>query len=74
MSSFVTGNMHYIRAPFVANIKPGNRILILSDFSSDQRVWQVVQATCAELGAETTVALFEGRPTTTTRHPPSAKP
>ena len=36
--SFVTGNMHYIRAPFVANIKPGHRVLILSDFSSDQRV------------------------------------
>ena len=59
MGSFVTGNMHYIRAPFVANIKPGHRVLILSDFSSDACVWQVVQATCAELGAETTVALFE---------------
>src|ERR1043165_7932162 len=62
MSSFVTGNMHYIRAPFVANIKPGHRVLILSDFSHDPRVWQTVQATCAELGAETTVALFERRP------------
>src|SRR6185503_11578854 len=60
--SFVTGNMHYIRAPFVANIKPGHRVLILSDFSHDPRVWQIVQATCAELGAETTVALFERRP------------
>ena len=28
--SFVTGNMHYIRAPFVANIKPGHRVLLLS--------------------------------------------
>ena len=54
--------MHYIRAPFVANIKPGHRVLILSDFSHDPRVWQIVQATCAELGAETTVALFERRP------------
>ena len=62
MSVFVTGNMHYIRAPFVANIKPGHRVLILSDFSHDPRVWQVVQAICAELGAETTVALFERRP------------
>ena len=60
--SFVTGNMQYIRAPFVANIKPGHRVLILSDFSHDPRVWQIVQATCAELGAETTVALFERRP------------
>ena len=62
MSVFVTGNMHYMRAPFVANIKPGHRVLILSDFSHDPRVWQIVQATCAELGAETTVALFERRP------------
>ena len=60
--SFVTGDMRYIRAPFVANIKPGHRVLILSDFSHDPRVWQIVQATCSELGAETTVALFERRP------------
>jgi len=60
--SFVTGNMDYIRRPFVANIKPGHRVLILSDFSHDPRVWQVVQSICSELGAETTVALFERRP------------
>jgi len=59
---FVTGNMDYIRRPFIANIKPGHRVLILSDFSHDPRVWQIVQSVCAELGAETTVALFERRP------------
>ncbi|MGB9324525.1 MAG: hypothetical protein WCB47_01475, partial [Pseudolabrys sp.] len=26
MGSFVTGNMDYIRRPFVANIKPGHRV------------------------------------------------
>jgi hypothetical protein len=62
MGSFLTGNMDYIRRPFVANIKPGHRVLILSDFSHDPRVWQIVQSVCAELGAETTVALFERRP------------
>ncbi|MGB8557455.1 MAG: hypothetical protein WCD62_03260, partial [Pseudolabrys sp.] len=62
MGSFVTGNMDYIRRPFVANIKPSHRVLILSDFSHDPRVWQIVQSVCAELGAETTVALFERRP------------
>ena len=41
--AFVTGNMDYIRRPFVANIKPGHRVLILSDFSHDPRVWQVVR-------------------------------
>ena len=25
---FVTGNMDYIRRPFIANIKPGHRVLI----------------------------------------------
>jgi hypothetical protein len=54
--------MDYIRRPFIANIKPGHRVLILSDFSHDPRVWQIVQSVCAELGAETTVALFERRP------------
>jgi len=29
--SFVTGNMEYLRAPFVANVKPGHRFLILSE-------------------------------------------
>ena len=67
--SFVTGNMHYIRAPFVANIKPGHRVLILSDFSHDPRVWQTVQATCAELGAETTVAISPVRPLARLRAP-----
>ncbi|MGA8627984.1 MAG: hypothetical protein WB686_25085, partial [Pseudolabrys sp.] len=62
MGSFVTGNMDYIRRPFVANIKPGHRVFILSDFSHDPRVWQIVQSVCAELGAETTVGLFERRP------------
>jgi 2,5-dihydroxypyridine 5,6-dioxygenase len=47
---FVTGNMDYIRRPFIANIKPGRRVLILSDFSHDARVWQIVQSVCAELG------------------------
>src|SRR5262245_36396221 len=59
---FVTGNMEYIRRPFIANIKPGHRVLILSDFSDDARVWQIVQGVCAELASDTTVALFERRP------------
>ena len=30
MGSFVTGNMDYIRRPFVANIKPGHRVLAIN--------------------------------------------
>ncbi len=30
-SSLVTGNLDYLRRPFVRNVKPGNRVLVLSD-------------------------------------------
>ena len=62
VGSFVTGNMDYLRRPFVRNIKRGHRVLVLSDTSHDARVWQVVQSILSELGAEVTVALFEKRP------------
>lgn len=62
MGSFVTGNMAYLRRPFVRNIKAGDRVLVLSDTDHDPRVWQVVQSVLCELGAEVTVALFERRP------------
>lgn len=58
----ITGNMEYLRRPFVRNVKAGARVLVLSDTSHDARVWQVVQSTCSELGADVTVALFERRP------------
>jgi hypothetical protein len=62
MGSFVTGNMDYLRRPFVRNVKQGDRVLVLSDTSHDPRVWQVVQGILCELGADVTVALFERRP------------
>jgi len=61
-SSLVTGNLDYLRRPFVRNVKPGNRVLVLSDTAHDPRVWQVVMSILSELGAEPTVALFERRP------------
>jgi leucyl aminopeptidase (aminopeptidase T) len=60
--SLVTGNMDYLRRPFVRNVKRNDRVLILSDTSHDPRVWQVVQSISSELGADVTVALFERRP------------
>ncbi len=59
--SMVTGNMDYLRRPFVRNIKAGDRVLIVTDTSQDPRVWQVVMSTLAELGAEASVSLFEKR-------------
>lgn len=61
-SFLMTGNMDYLRRPFVRNVKRGDRVLVLSDTSHDARVWQVVQSILSELGADVTVALFERRP------------
>jgi hypothetical protein len=60
--SLITGNMDYLRRPFVRNVKRGHRVLVISDTSHDSRVWQVVQSILCELGAEVTIALFEKRP------------
>jgi hypothetical protein len=62
VGSFMTGNMEYLRRPFVRNVKRGDRLLVLSDTAHDARVWQVVQSILSELGADVTVALFERRP------------
>ena len=62
VGTFVTGNMDYLRRPFVTNVKPGQRVLVLTDTAHDARVWQVVQSILCGLGADVTVALFERRP------------
>jgi hypothetical protein len=54
--------MFYLRRPFVRNVKPGDRVLVISDTSHDARVWQVIQSILCELGADVTIALFERRP------------
>jgi len=59
--SFVTGNMDYLRRPFIRNVQTGHRVLVLSDTSHDPRVWQVIQSILCEIGADVTVALFERR-------------
>jgi hypothetical protein len=58
----LTGNLRYLRAPFVANITPGQNVLVLSDTAHDERVWQAVMSVIAEQGAEATLALFDPRP------------
>ncbi len=60
--ALVTGNMDFLRRPLVHNVRPGHRVLVLSDTAHDPRVWQVVMSILSELGAEATVALFERRP------------
>ena len=45
-----------------ANIRRGKRVLVLSDFDHDQRVWQAVMTILSDIGADATLALFERRP------------
>lgn len=61
-SNFITGTLDYLRRPLAANIGHGQRVLVLSDFDHDPRVWQAVMTILADLGAESTLALFERRP------------
>ena len=60
-NSFVTGTLEYLRRPLVANIGRGKRVLVLSDFDHDPRVWQAVMTILSDLGADATLALFERR-------------
>ncbi len=62
MNALVTGTLEYIRAPLVANITPGMKVLVVSDFAHDPRVWQVVMATLSELKVDATLSLFDARP------------
>ncbi len=61
-NSMVTGSMEYLRRPLLRNVKRGDRALVLTDTEHDPRVWQVVMSILQEIGAETTVALFDRRP------------
>lgn len=60
--SLMTGSMEHLRRPLVRNIKAGDKVLVLSDTAHDPRVWQAVMSILQEIGADTTVTLFERRP------------
>ena len=60
--SFVAGTLDYLRRPLVANIKQGSRVLVLSDFDHDPRVWQAVMTILSDIGADATLTLFARRP------------
>lgn len=59
---FVTGTLEYLRAPFLANVTPGMKVLVVTDFAHDPRVWQVIMATLSEIGADASVSIFDVRP------------
>jgi hypothetical protein len=61
-SGFITGTLEYLRAPFLVNVTKGMKVLVITDFAHDPRVWQVVMSTLTELGADPTLAIFDARP------------
>lgn len=61
-STMITGTLEYLRAPFLTNITPGMKVLVVTDFAHDPRVWQVVMATLSELGADAALSIFDARP------------
>ena len=70
-SGIISGTLDYLRRPLATNIKKDNRVLVLSDFDHDPRVWQAVMTILADIGADATLALFDRRPADY-YNPPSA--
>lgn len=58
----ITGTLQYLRRPFTSNVKPGDKVLIVTDSRQDSRVWQACMTIVADLGADPTLAIFEPRP------------
>lgn len=58
----MTGDMQYLRAPLLTNVRAEHQVLVLSDTAHDPRVWQAVMSVITEIGADVTLALFEPRP------------
>lgn len=60
--TMIAGTLEYLRRPLVKNIEAGKKVLVLSDFDHDTRVWQAVMTILADIGADATLTLFEKRP------------
>ena len=50
--TLMTGTLEYLRRPFAANLKAGDKALVLTDTAHDVRVWQAVMSILAELGVD----------------------
>jgi hypothetical protein len=58
----MTGTLEHLRRPLVPNVRPGMKVLVVTDTAHDPRVWQAVMGILTELGAEATLAMFDPRP------------
>lgn len=61
-SGLISGTLEHIRRPLARNIQRGQQVLVISDTSHDPRVWQAILTILADIGAETTLTLFDKRP------------
>ncbi|RYG88482.1 MAG: hypothetical protein EON59_04300 [Alphaproteobacteria bacterium] len=61
-ATLMTGSLEYLRRPVIANVRPGMKVLVVSDTAHDPRVWQAVMSIVSECGADGTLALFDPRP------------
>lgn len=58
----ISGSLQYLRAPFLANVTAGMKVLVVTDFSHDPRVWQAIMSVLSECGADAALAIFDARP------------
>lgn len=61
-TEMTTGTLQYLRAPFITNVKAGMKVLVITDFAHDPRVWQAIMSVLSELGADAALAIFDARP------------
>lgn len=62
IQSHATGTLQYLRAPFLTNITAGMKVLVITDFAHDPRVWQAIMSVLSEIGADASLAIFDARP------------
>lgn len=61
-ASLITGDLTYLRAPFLTNVTKGMKVLVVTDFAHDPRVWQAIMSTLTEIGADAALSIFDARP------------
>ena len=61
-TTMMMGSLEYLRRPLLPNIRPGMKVLVVTDTAHDPRVWQAVMGILSELRADATLAMFDPRP------------
>jgi 2,5-dihydroxypyridine 5,6-dioxygenase len=58
----MAGTLDHLRRPLVQNIDAAKKVLVLSDFDCDPRVWQAVMTSLTDIGTDARLSFFERRP------------